>query len=75
MSNPHANEISLDTSKSENNWDEAIADVEAMIVEAKQRVSRLKRSVKTFKELRDKGEPFPGQVKEPSEAKSNAAQK
>lgn len=31
----------------------------AMICEAKERISRLRRSIKTFQELRDSGEPFP----------------
>ena len=45
----------------------AIYDAEQMINEAQERIARLRRSVKIFKELRDSGEPFPSKGAEQSE--------
>jgi hypothetical protein len=51
-----------------NLWDMAISDAEKKIQGAQIAIARLKQSIKSFKELRDSGEPFPGE-------KSDAAQK
>jgi hypothetical protein len=42
-------------------WDRAIIDAEAMIQDWQKRVANLKRSVETFKYLRDSGQSFPGE--------------
>lgn len=44
-----------------NLWDEAIADAERMIREAKARVRKLRGSILVFRDRRDSGEPFPGE--------------
>jgi predicted translin family RNA/ssDNA-binding protein len=49
------------SSEAVSRWNEAISDAERMLEEAKQKVARLRRSIKTFQELRDDGEPFPGE--------------
>lgn len=41
-------------------WNAAITDAEKMIQDAKNKITHLKRSVESFKYLRDCGEPFPG---------------
>jgi len=41
-------------------WDSAIADAEGMIGAAERYTAGMRESIKTFKELRDTGEPFPG---------------
>jgi hypothetical protein len=51
-------------------WTTAISDAEEMIQEAKSKISRLRKSIKTFKRLRDSGEPFPAPKEE---AKNDAA--
>ena len=56
--------------KSSEKWDKAISDAEGMIREAKERIAQLKSSVKTFKRLRDRGAPFPGESADQSEAAS-----
>jgi hypothetical protein len=48
-------------SKSISSWDALITDAEQMIGEAKDRIARLNQSIEIFRQLRDKGEPFPGQ--------------
>lgn len=42
-------------------WDEAIGDAEKAIFAARERIKHLKRSIETFKRLRDSGTPFPGE--------------
>ncbi len=44
-----------------NLWDEAIADAERMIKEAKARVRKLRGSILVFRDRRDNGDPFPGE--------------
>jgi hypothetical protein len=46
-------------SKSATSWDAAITDAKSMIKESESRIIDLKRSIKIFERLRDKGEPFP----------------
>jgi predicted RNase H-like nuclease (RuvC/YqgF family) len=48
-------------SRSISTWDRAIADMEELIQRDKTRISDLRRSIKAFRELRDAGEPFPGE--------------
>lgn len=69
MSKQKARDFFIQPCKSVSGWDKAIADAEKMIQEAKAKITNLRLSIKAFKELRDSGEPFPG------EAKSDAAQK
>jgi len=54
-------------------WDTAISDAEKMLADAKERVSRLKRTITIFKRMRDNGEPFPGENQ--SKAQNDLAQK
>lgn len=49
-------------------WDAAITDAEKRIEEARERIKWLRRSVASFRKLRDSGEPFP------SESQSEASQ-
>lgn len=66
----------LDLSKAKlDGWSTAISDAEQGIQEAKVKISTLRKSIKIFKRLRDCGAPFPGEVKEQSEAKNDVAQK
>lgn len=44
----------------QNLWNEAITDAEAKLVEAKKRVNALRSAIRTLKENRDCGEPWPG---------------
>jgi hypothetical protein len=46
---------------SSDGWDGAISEAERQIADAAERVRRLRRSVRTFRTLKDSGEPFPGQ--------------
>lgn len=56
-------------------WDYAVFVAERQIEEAEEKIKRLRLSIKTFEEMRAKGEPFPVDVKDQSEAESNVAQK
>ena len=47
-------------SNSENPWDFAIADATRLIAEKKSKIKALRRSIKTFERLRDKGVAYPG---------------
>ena len=51
-----------------NSWDTAIADAETRAEQARQLIAALKKSVRTFKRLRDRGEPFPGEKSKQTEA-------
>ena len=42
-------------------WDAAIQDAEKMILEAKEKISKLKRAIRAFRAMQDSGEPFPGE--------------
>ena len=46
------------------NWDTAISDAEKKILEAKEKINGLQKSIRIFKRLRDKNEPFPGETYE-----------
>ena len=52
-------------------WDAAIIEAQRQIQAAEKRISRLKLSVKVYKEMRDKGEPFIAERR----SQSNVAQK
>jgi hypothetical protein len=47
--------------KSATAWDRAITDAERMIAERKSQITALKRSIESFRHLRDSGAPFPGE--------------
>jgi hypothetical protein len=49
-------------------WDSAIQTTEGLVQEAKERVKTLQRSIEAFKKMRDRGEPFPGESQNQSEA-------
>lgn len=49
-------------------WDAAIARAQEKIGEAEQRIVRLNLSIKTFEEMRDRGEPFPREGQEDAKA-------
>lgn len=42
-------------------WDRAIGEAEAVIVEAQRRIAQMEEVIKNFRELRDRGQPFPGE--------------
>jgi hypothetical protein len=46
-------------------WDKAVYDAEQMIEKAKQKIAGLKLSIKTFKSLKEQGEPYPGESAQP----------
>lgn len=48
-------------------WDRAICEAERQIETAQEKIKRLRLSIETFKEMRAKGEPFPGSDKEHKE--------
>jgi hypothetical protein len=51
----------LDVSKTGlDTWEQAINDARQMIEDSKEKIARLKKSIKTFERLRDAGEPWPG---------------
>ncbi len=52
----------FDTQRSSSSWDMAITDAEQKIKKAKAYIRRLKTSILVFKESRDCGEPFPGEI-------------
>jgi hypothetical protein len=56
--------------KSVSKWNEAIEDAERLIREARERIAELRRSIRTFEELRDAGETFPGESQQKREAKA-----
>ena len=60
MSKKYAREIVRQTSNPTNHWDTAIYDAERMIKESKEQIKRLKRAIESFRQLRDSGQPFPG---------------
>ena len=68
MSKRNATTKFAHTSKSVNRWDTAISDAERLIQEARDRITRLRHSIIAFKELRDRGEPFPGEKSGQKEA-------
>jgi hypothetical protein len=47
--------------KQSKSWDQAIADAEELIDEAKSQERELKRSIELFKRLRDSGAALPGE--------------
>lgn len=49
------------TGKTVTAWDTAIADAQKKIEEARGRIDSLKRAIRGFRRLRDRGEPFPGE--------------
>jgi hypothetical protein len=61
MSKECAREKVAQVCNSANGWDTAICDAEAMIQESEARIQRLRRAIKTFRALRDRGEPFFGE--------------
>jgi hypothetical protein len=67
MSKSKARKKELYMSNYTTTWDKAIEDAESMIADAKARIARLRRTVKTFPELRDAGEPWPGTAKSPDQ--------
>jgi hypothetical protein len=64
MSKQNARIIFRQASKRAATWDTAIVDAEKMIQEARERIKALKQSIEIFKDLRGKGEPFPGADKQ-----------
>jgi hypothetical protein len=56
--------MSIKVSKpSDNGWSVAISDAEKRIQEAQAKIRALKKSIATFRRLRDCGEPFPARRK------------
>ncbi len=51
-------------SKEADLWNIAIADAEELVREAATSIRQLKKSIKIFKQLRDKGAAFPGETSE-----------
>jgi len=49
-------------------WDTAIAEAERQIVEYGQKATRLKLSIETFQEMKERGEPFIPKVNEANAA-------
>jgi hypothetical protein len=68
MARKVSNILSRNQHKNLSGWDAAISDTEKMIREARKKIKAMKRSAENFKRLRDEGKPFPGEVKERSEA-------
>ena len=40
-------------------WDDLIQDANRQIVSAKQRIAKLKKTIKSLKQVRDSGQPWP----------------
>ena len=68
MSKEKATIIFTHPCKSQDKWDIAISDAEKKIQDGKKKIARLRESIRAFRELRDSGDPFPG------EAESDVAQ-
>jgi len=56
----------------DNGWDKVILEAERQIALAEEKISGLRLSIETFKELRAKGEPFPGEGSQPESASKAA---
>lgn len=71
MSKRKASTDVIQTSKIENNfWDNATLEAEKQIEEAKKKIANLKRSIESFKILRESGEPFFSEDTGQNEAKT-----
>jgi len=69
MSKKKDTDIFAHTSKPVTAWDAAIKDTQKMIEDSKRKIAGLRRSIRTFEELRDSGVPFPSESTNQSEAK------
>lgn len=54
-------------------WDYAIAEAKRQIADAQVKIQRLGHSIKTFEEMRDSGEPWPGTGEVGGGAKATAS--
>ncbi len=70
MSTLMSTKMSTAINNKRNAWNVAILDAERKIQEAISGIVRLKQAVKSFKELRDNDEPFPGESSEQNEAQT-----